>query len=99
MDQKIYMFAKFHAKPGRRDEVHERLQEMVLLTNKEPGCVFYHLHVDREVSEIFYFMECWEDQKALDFHMQTPYVEAILRDSQSLTVDGIDISFMNRIET
>jgi hypothetical protein len=30
--------------------------------------------------------------------MQTPYIQAILRDSQSLTVDGIDISFMNRIE-
>lgn len=98
MDQKIYMFARFHAKPGQRAEIHERLLEMVRLTNEEPGCVFYHLHVDREVSEIFYFMECWEDQRALDFHMNEPYVQAILRDSQSLTVNGIEISFMNRIE-
>jgi quinol monooxygenase YgiN len=98
MDQKIYMFAKFHAKPGKREEVNQRLQEMVVLTNKEPGCVFYHLHVDREVPEIFYFMECWADQQALDFHMKTPYVQAILRDSESLTIDGIDISFMNRLD-
>jgi len=98
MDEKIYMFAKFHAKQSKRDEVHKRLQEMVVLTNKESGCIFYHLHIDREDTDIFYFMECWANQKALDFHMQTPYVEAILRDSESLTVDGIDISFMKRID-
>jgi len=30
--------------------------------------------------------------------MQTSYIQAILRDSESLTVDGIDISFMKRID-
>ena len=98
MDQKIYMFAKFQAKPQHRDELFTRLKEMVELTTKESGCVFYHLHVDREAKDTFYFMECWKDQDALDFHMQTPYVQAILRDSESLTVDGIAISFMNRVE-
>jgi quinol monooxygenase YgiN len=98
MDQKIYMFAKFEAKAEKRDELFARLHEMVVLTTKEPGCVFYHLHIDREAKNIFYFMECWKDQAALDFHMQTPYVQAILRDSVSLTVDGIAISFMHRVE-
>ena len=99
MDQKIYMFAKFQAKAGKREELFSRLQEMVVLTNKEPGCVFYHLHVDSQNRDIFYFMECWEDQKALDFHMQTPYIQAILRDEPDLTLTGIDISFMQRVET
>jgi len=98
MDQKIYMFAKFQAKPEKRDELFSRLQEMVLLTNKEPGCIFYHLHVDSQNRDIFYFMESWENQKALDFHMQTSYIQAILRDESTLTLAGIDISFMDRVE-
>ena len=98
MNQKIYMFAKFQAKPERREELFSRLKEMVLLTNKEPGCVFYHLHVDSKNGDIFYFMECWQDQAAFEFHMQTPYIQAILRDEPDLTVAGIDISFMDRVE-
>ena len=98
MDQKIYMFAKFRAKPEKREELISRLQEMVLLTNKETGCVFYHLHVDSQNRDIFYFMECWKDQQALDFHMQTPYIQAILRDESDLTIGGIDILFMDRVK-
>jgi quinol monooxygenase YgiN len=98
MDQKIYIFARFRAKPEKREELLARLKEMVVLTNLEPGCVFYHLHVDSQNRGIFYFMECWQDQKAFDFHMQTPYIQSILRDESDLTIAGIDISFMDRIE-
>ena len=98
MDQKIYMFARFRAKPEKREVLFSRLQEMVLLTNKETGCVFYHLHVDSQNRDIFYFMESWQNQEALDFHMQTPYIQAILRDESDLTIGGIDISFMDRVE-
>ncbi len=97
LDSRIYMFAKFHAKSGKEDVLKQRLLEMVAQTNKEEGCVFYNLHVDHQKSDIFYFMECWRDQAALDFHMNTPYVQAILRDSADLTQDGIEISYMNLI--
>ena len=97
LDSRIYMFAKFHAKAGKEAELKARLLEMVAHTTKEEGCVFYNLHVDFEESDIFYFMECWRDQAALDFHMDTPYVKAILRDSDELTSDGIGISYMKLI--
>lgn len=97
MDTQIYMFAKFQAKPDKKAELLGRLEEMVILTRKEPGCVFYHLHIDRESNDTFYFMECWNDQESLDFHMEAPYVQAIVRDAPTLTLTGIDISFMNRI--
>lgn len=97
MDTRIYMFAKFQAKLDKKTELFERLKEMVTLTRKEPGCVFYDLHIDRESNDTFYFMECWNDQRALDFHMETSYVQAIVRDAPTLTVSGISISFMNRI--
>jgi len=97
LDSRIYMFAKFHAKSGKEQELKKRLLEMVTHTRKEDGCVFYNLHIDQKQSDIFYFMECWRDQPALDFHMSTPYVQAIIRDSEDLTQDGIEISYMDLI--
>ena len=97
MDTRIYMFAKFQAKPDTQAELLRRLEEMVTLTHKESGYVFYDLHVDRESNDTFYFMECWNDQEALDLHMETPYVQAIVRDAPALTIAGIDVSFMKRI--
>lgn len=91
------MFAKFHAKAGKEDELKSRLLDMVAHTTKEEGCVFYKLHVDMENRDTFYFVECWRDQAALDFHMDTPYVKAILRDSDELTSGGIGISYMKLI--
>lgn len=97
LDSRIYMFAKFQAKSDTVDQLKHRLLEMVAHTNKEEGCVFYNLHVDHTQSDTFYFMECWRDQAALDFHMETPYVKAIIRDSVDLTQDGIEISYMSLI--
>ena len=97
MDSRIYMFATFQAKPEKRDELLGRLLEMVKLTQQESVCFFYHLHVDRDSSYIFHFVECWEDQAALDFHMNTPYIKAIVSDAPDLTTSGIDIRFMNRV--
>ena len=98
VDTRIYMFAKFHAKSGKEEQLRLRLLEMVVHTRKEEGCVFYNLHLDREQSDVFYFMECWKDQAALDFHMNTSYVQAILKDSVELTEGGIEISYMNLLE-
>lgn len=97
MESQIFMCARFQAKPEHLDTLRNRLLEMVELTRKEPDCLFYNLHVDRNDPTIFYFLEGWKDQAALDLHDSTEYVQAIIRDSASLTTDGISVNFMQRI--
>jgi quinol monooxygenase YgiN len=93
----IFMCARFQAKPEKLEELRTRLLEMVTLTTKEEGCLFYNLHVDRTDPTIFYFLEGWINQAALNFHDSTPYVQAIIRDASELTTDGIKVNFMTRI--
>ena len=95
--EEIFMCARFQAKSEKLEELRSRLLEMVNLTLKEEGCLFYNLHVDRSDPSIFYFLEGWKNESALAFHDQTPYVQAIIKDAPNLTVDGIKVNFMSRI--
>ena len=97
MNTELFMCARFQAKPEYKDELRARLIEMVKLTHKEEGCLFYNLHVDRNDESIFYFLEGWRDQEALQFHNSTPYIQAIIADAPRLTVDGVRVEFMHRI--
>lgn len=95
--QEIFMCARFQAKPEKLDELRTRLLEMVTHSIKEPGCLFYNLHVDNSDPTIFYFLEGWKDADALAFHDKTPYVQTIIRDAADLTTDGIKVNFMSKI--
>ena len=96
-NQEIIMCARFQAKKEKLEELKERLLEMVELTSKEEGNLFYNLHVDNMDSTIFYFLEGWKNAEALASHDQTPYVRAIIADAPELTVDGIKVNFMTKI--
>ena len=91
------MIARFQAAPGKNIELRNRLLEMVRLTHQERGFEYYELHVDRENDDTYYFTECWFNQDALDAHMNTPHVTAIVEDSERLTTTGIEITFMHRL--
>lgn len=95
--QEIFMCARFQAKPEKLDELRTRLLEMVTHSIKEPGCLFYNLHVDNSDPTIFYFLEGWKDADALAFHDKTSYVQTIIRDAADLTTDGIKVNFMSKI--
>ena len=97
MNTELFMCARFQAKPEHVIELRTRLIEMVKLTHKEEGCLFYNLHVDINHESTFYFLEGWRDQESLEFHNSTPYIQAIIMDAPRLSVDGVRVEIMHRI--
>lgn len=85
------LVASFHAHPDTRAELAERLQEMVVLTRPEPGCLRYDLHVDRDDDHTFVFVETWSDDAAWDTHMETAHVRSLLADAPRLTTEGVSL--------
>jgi len=55
MNNELFICARFQAKPDSLNELRNRLFEMVDLTLKEEGCLFYNLHIDSNDESIFYF--------------------------------------------
>ncbi len=73
-EDEVHVFATLVAKPGKEDELRSVLMELVTCTKSEPGNLYYLLHEDPKAPGSFYFFESYDDQAALDTHMNSPHL-------------------------
>ncbi len=69
----IVVIAMVHARAGKEKELGEVLRGLVDPTRVEPGCIQYELHVAAGDPAQYAFYERWQDQTALDRHLQAPH--------------------------
>lgn len=74
----IKVVAKCKVKPEFIDEYIKRSEELVKETQKEEGCIFYSLHQDLKDESIFACIETWENEEALDAHLQSEHIKRIV---------------------
>lgn len=73
-------------KPEDRQDVLDRLKEVVRLSRQDPGCVEYWWSEDIESADSFRFLECWESQELMDAHMAQPHTEGFMKECVSRVV-------------
>jgi quinol monooxygenase YgiN len=78
MDQMCTVIAYFHAKPEKQQELEKILQDFVVRTWQEPGCIDYHLHQGDEDPNVFVFYENWRSRSDWDLHNQKPFLKRFL---------------------
>jgi quinol monooxygenase YgiN len=74
----LTVVATFEARPGKEAELRVALTGLVAPTRKEEGCINYDLHASTESPAKFLFYENWTGKAALDAHMLTPHIQALL---------------------
>ena len=74
----ITVVATFEARPGREADLKAALIALVAPTRKEMGCLNYDLHASPEDPAKFLFHENWSSKAALDAHMETAHIKALL---------------------
>jgi len=74
----LTVVATFQARPGKESELRTALVGLVAPTRKESGCINYDLHISTDSPGRFLFHENWTGKAALDAHMQTPHIQALL---------------------
>ena len=79
----ITLFCPINAAPGKGAEMLAALQALAVETRKEAGNICYRLHTTGDPDE-FMIYEQWQNEAALDFHMQTPHLTAFLADKNRL---------------
>jgi len=70
--------AIFQARPGKEAELRTALLGLVEPTRKEAGCINYDLHTASDGAGKFLFHENWTSQAALDAHLKSPQIQALL---------------------
>jgi quinol monooxygenase YgiN len=94
----VTVIATFQSRPGRGAELRAELARLLAPTRKEAGCLNYDLHASPEDPAKFLFHENWTSQSALDAHLQSPHIKALLPRVDELCVGSPQITLWERID-
>lgn len=85
MTEPLHVTAILEAKPGKEEQLSALLQASLPTFQAEPGCLAYSLLIDTENAARFVTFEKWQDESALQAHMNSaamaqakPVLETIL---------------------
>ena len=78
MSTPLTVVALLHAQPGKEDVLRQALLALVDPTRTEDGCIQYDLHQENQEPGHFVFVERWTSKEALDRHLASPHMSAIL---------------------
>ncbi len=93
----ITVVATFQARPGKEAELKKALISLVAPTRAEAGCLNYDLHASPEDAGKFLFHENWISPAALDAHMKTPHIAALLPRVDELCIAFPEIKIWEKI--
>ncbi len=96
-EKKVTVLAGFKAKPGKEDALKEAIMACVAPTRAEAGCINYDLHQSSEDRGKFILYENWVSKKALDEHLEMPYLVNLKAKAEELCAGPIDISLWEMI--
>jgi quinol monooxygenase YgiN len=69
----LFIFARFHARPGNEDAVTETLLSILPPTREEPGCLSTQAFRSIHDPQLFYIHSRWKDRAAFDRHVELPH--------------------------
>jgi quinol monooxygenase YgiN len=87
----VHVIARFVAKPGKEEALQAALTALVPPARREIGCYQYDLLSNANDGREFCYVERWGDNKALDEHLATAHVKAMLAKLEGLVEGPPDI--------
>ena len=72
---KVAVFARIPAQPGKRDELVKAMQAAIDNANKEEGTLVYILHTDDKEPDAVFFYEIYSDSDALAAHGSSDFMK------------------------
>jgi quinol monooxygenase YgiN len=69
----LFIFARFHARPGHEGAVADALRDVLGPSSKESGCLSIHAFRSIRDPRLFYIHSCWQDEAAFESHTGLPH--------------------------
>ena len=93
----VTVVATFQARPGKEADLRAALIGLLAPTRMESGCLNYDLHQSPEDLAKFLFHENWTSKAALDAHLQSPQIRALIPRVDELCVAFPEIKIWEKI--
>jgi quinol monooxygenase YgiN len=87
----IVVIGSFTARPGKEADAVAAFEALLEPTHAEPGCILYALHCGVDDTRRLAFVERWTSREALDAHLASPHVEAVVARAEELFADSGEI--------
>jgi quinol monooxygenase YgiN len=69
----LFIFARFHARPGNEKALEEALRDVIASTRAEDGCLRINAFRSIRDPQVFYIHSRWKDEGAFNTHAKLPH--------------------------
>ena len=91
----LFIFARFHARPGQESAVEETLRDVVKPSREEAGCLGIQAFRSTRDPRLFYIHSRWVDEAAFDHHAGLPHTVLFLERVQALIDHPLEVTRAN----
>ena len=88
----LFLFARFHARPGCEAALREAIQTVGGPTEHEPGCLCWQAFQSVRVQGEFYVHSHWRDKAAFELHASLPHTVQFIATIEVLTDHPLSVS-------
>ena len=88
----VFIFARFHARPGNEDAVAKALLDVLAPSREEPGCLSIHAFRSMRDPQLFYIHSRWKDEAAFDGHAGLPHTLRFVARVEPLIDHAFDVT-------
>ena len=88
----VFIFARFHARPGREGAMEEALRDVVGPSREEAGCLGIQAFRSTRDPRLFYIHSRWIDEAAFDHHAELPHTVRFVERVQALIDHSLEVT-------
>jgi quinol monooxygenase YgiN len=93
----VFIFARFHARPGSEGGVADALLDVLAPSREEPGCLSIHAFRSTRDPQLFYIHSRWKDEAAFDRHAGLPHTLRFVERVEPLIDHPLDVTRAGQI--
>src|ERR1044071_2313396 len=95
----LFLFARFHARPGCEAALREAIQAVTGPTKLEPGCLSYQAFRSVRVESEFYVHSRWRDKAAFELHASLPHTVRFIATAEAFIDHPLDVSLTEPLDS
>lgn len=87
----LFIFARFHARDGKENDVEKAIREVIFPTRNEAGCLSIHAFRSMRDARFFYVHAKWKDESAFENHIRLPHTKRFVEEVEKLIDHSLDV--------
>jgi quinol monooxygenase YgiN len=93
----LFIFGRFHARPGNEGAVASAVQDVLGPTRSEPGCLGIEAFRSIRDPQLFYIHSRWKDEAAFEEHAGLAHTVRFIERVEPLIDHPLDVARTARI--